>query len=68
MKYNNKSIDFRYSKYQAIIERDRQFYGRKETPENKTRRLIDEKYTSQSNVCEKCHTTKSTINGECWCS
>lgn len=65
--YNNRSIDFRYSRYSKIIERDKKFYGRKETQENKTRRLIDEAYTSPANICPRCFTSKSTINNKCFC-
>lgn len=66
MKYNNKTIDIRYSNYQ-YMKNGQPIRRRPETPENKTKRLLEEKYTQRGNQCPRCFTFKSTITGECYC-
>lgn len=40
---------------------------KKESLENRTKRILEQKYTSRSNLCDVCFTYKSTITGECNC-
>ena len=67
MSYSDSYIEFYESHYPRSTKDSTIIFRKKELAENRTKRILQSKYESRSNICSKCNTTFSSITKECLC-